>query len=197
MEAWLSGLKRHGANVLKDFKTLSEVRILSPPIVNLSSLIEENFRLVEAQKRALKKLGLRTLRDLLFYFPVRYESFSERKNIIDLQEGDKTTVFGQIADIKMEKTWQKKLNLCEALISDLTGTINAVWFHQPYVAKFLRIGDKVALTGKISRNKNGLYISNPAYEKITSYEALGHGSALLAIYPETRGLTSRWLRYAI
>jgi ATP-dependent DNA helicase RecG len=165
--------------------------------MEINSLIEENFRLIEAQKRALKKLGLKTLRDLLFYFPSRYESFSERKNIIDLQEGDQTTVFGQIADIKMEKTWKKKMTLTEALVSDMTCTINAVWFHQPYVARILRSGDKVALSGKISRNKNGLYISNPSYEKITSYEALGQGSALFAVYPETRGLTSRWLRFAI
>ncbi len=165
--------------------------------MNLNSQIEENFRLIDWQKKGLKKLGLKTVRDLLFYFPNRYESFSDRKNIIDLVEGDKTTVFGQINDIKMEKTWRKKLNLTEAILSDITGTINAVWFHQPYIAKILKAGDKIALTGKISRNKNGLYISNPSYEKITSYEALGQGSSLLAIYPETKGVTSRWLRFAV
>ena len=165
--------------------------------MQLNSLIEENFRLNQWQKTALKKLGLKKISDLLFYFPSRYESFSQRKNIIDLTEGDKTTVYGQVADIKMEKTWKKRLTLCQAVISDLTGTINAVWFHQPYIANILKTGDKVALSGKISRNKNGLYITNPTYEKISSYEALGKGSALLAIYPETRGLSSRWLRFAI
>ena len=163
----------------------------------LNSLIEENFRLNLWQKRALKKLGLKKISDLLFYFPSRYESFSQRKNIIDLTEGDKTTVYGRVTDIKMEKTWKKRLTLCQAVISDLTGTINAVWFHQPYIANILKIGDKIALSGKIARNKAGLYLANPTYEKISSYEALGQGSALLAIYPETRGLSSRWLRFAI
>jgi ATP-dependent DNA helicase RecG len=163
----------------------------------LNSLIEENFRLSLWQKRALKKLGLKKISDLLFYFPSRYESFSQRKNIIDLTEGDKTTVYGRVANIKMEKTWKKRLTLCQAVISDLTGAINAVWFHQPYIANILKIGDKIALSGKIARNKAGLYLANPTYEKISSYEALGQGSALLAIYPETRGLSSRWLRFAI
>ncbi len=142
-------------------------------------------------------MGLKTARDLLFYFPSRYESFSERKNIIDLQEGDKTTIYGKIVDLKMEKSWQRKMPLSHAVISDFTGAINAVWFYQPYVANILRIGDKVALTGKIGRNKTGLYIANPSYEKISSYEALGKGAVLLAIYPETTGATSRWLRFAI
>lgn len=165
--------------------------------MELSSPIEKNFRITECQKRALKNLGLKTVRDLLFYFPFRYESFSERKNIIDLQEGDKTTVYGKISEIKTEKAWRKKIYLTRAVISDLTGNINAVWFSQPYIANILKIGDKVALTGKITKGKNGIYIANPAYEKITSYEALGKGSALLAIYPETRGISSRWLRFAI
>jgi ATP-dependent DNA helicase RecG len=165
--------------------------------MDINFSIEENFRLTDRQKRGLRKLGLKTTRDLLFYFPSRYESFSERKNIIDLQEGDKTTIYGKIADLKMEKSWQRKMPLSHAVISDFTGTINAVWFYQPYVANILRIGDKVALTGKIGRNKTGLYIANPSYEKISSYEALGEGAAFLAIYPETTGVTSRWLRFAI
>ncbi|MEK9183984.1 MAG: OB-fold nucleic acid binding domain-containing protein, partial [Patescibacteria group bacterium] len=166
-------------------------------LMELNSPIEENFRLTPGQKKALKKIGIETMRDLLFYFPSRYESFSERKNIIDLKEGDKTTVFGKIIKTKTEKTWRKKINLSEITISDLTGAIKATWFNQPYIAKTLKEGDKVALTGKMTRGKSGLYIANPNYEKITSYEALGEGGEILAIYPESAGVTSRWLRYAI
>lgn len=165
--------------------------------MNLDSPIEKNFRLTPRQKTALKKIGVKTAVDLLFYFPFRYESFSERKNIIDLQEGDKTTVFGEIIKTKTEKTWRKRINLSEITISDLTGAIKATWFNQPYIAKTLKKGDKVALTGKITRGKSGLYIANPNYEKINSYEALREGSAILAVYPESAGITSRWLRFAV
>lgn len=165
--------------------------------MNLSSPIEENFRLIDAQKKALKKLGLKNLRDLLFYFPSRHESFSERKNIADLKEGDKTTVYGKISNLKMNKSWKRKMTMASAIVSDMTGTISAVWFSQPYIANILKEGDKVALTGKIALGKSGLYIANPAYEKISSYEALGEGSEILAVYPETRGVTSRWLRFAV
>lgn len=163
----------------------------------MSSPIEKNFRITEQQKKALKNLGLKNIRDLIFYFPSRYESFSERKNIIDLREGDKTTVYGKIAEIKTEKAWKKRMYFTEAVVSDFTGNIKAVWFRQPYVANILKTGDKVALTGKITNGKRGLYIANPSYEKINSYEDLGEGGALLAVYPETRGITSRWLRFAI
>jgi len=163
----------------------------------MDSLIEENFRVLAPQKKALGKLGLKTVRDLLFYFPARYENFSERKNIVDLQEGDKTTVYGKIVEAKTQRTRTKRMSLSQIIVGDLTGTINAVWFNQPYIANILKIGDKVALTGKIASNKSGLYIANPTFEKVDSYADLSGGSALLAVYPEARGITSRWLRFNI
>ena len=114
-----------------------------------------------------------------------------------MAEGDKTTVFGEVLSASLGKTWRKKMAISEITVGDNTGIIKAVWFHQPYMAKMLNVGDKVALTGKISRNKSGLSMSNPNFEKISGYEALGEGSMLLPVYPETSGITSRWLRFAI
>ncbi|RJQ33067.1 ATP-dependent DNA helicase RecG [Candidatus Parcubacteria bacterium] len=161
------------------------------------SQIAENFNINPRQAAALKKLGLKTIEDLLFYFPTRYESFSERKNIVSLAEGDKTTVFGEVLEANIGKTWKKKMAISEISIGDNTGILKAVWFHQPYMAKIITIGDKIALTGKVSNGKGGLYMSNPSFEKITSYEALGEGAAILPVYPETYGITSRWLRFVI
>jgi len=165
--------------------------------MELNSSIEKEFRLSPRQKTALGRLGLKTIKDLLFYFPSRYENFSERKNIVSLEEGDKTTVFGEVLEASLGKTWRKKMAVSEISLGDNTGIIKAVWFHQPYMAKMINIGDKVALTGKISRNKSGLFISNPDFEKISRYEALGAGSMLLPVYSETSGVTSRWLRFAV
>ncbi len=165
--------------------------------MDLDSPVEKIFRIEEKQKRALKNLGIKTTKDLLFYFPSRYENFSERKNIADLQEGEKTTVYGKIIELKSERAKFKKLCYTQAVVSDFTGNIKAVWFRQPYIANILKIGDKVALTGKISKGKNGIYLANPSYEKIDSYENLGEGASFLAVYSETRGITSRWIRFAI
>lgn len=165
--------------------------------MELSLSLEEIFRLNPRQKAALDKLEIKTIQDLLFYFPSRYEVFSERKNIINLSEGDKTTVFGAVLEAGMGKTWKKKMSFSEATIGDNTGIIRAVWFHQPYMAKILKVGDKVAMTGKISMGKAGLYMSNPDFERAESFENIGEGAAILPVYPESYGLTSKWLRFAI
>ena len=169
----------------------------------LESFLINELRLNEYQKKALNKLGLKTVGDLLRYFPSRYEEFAATKAVADLSEGEKTTICGKILEIKMEKTWRKKMTIAEAKFSDGSGEINLIWFRQPYIAKMIKIGDSIAVTGKISAKggsasggqKNKFYIANPVYEKIFSDEIKAKG--LIPIYSEARGLSSLWLRFAV
>ena len=75
-----------------------------------------------------------------------------------------------------------------------------MWFNQPYIDKSLKEDDFVCLAGKVSLGKGGLYLNNPAYEKInevTDNHSLTHTGRIVPVYSETRGVTSRWLRYII
>ncbi len=161
----------------------------------LDSLLINELRLSEYQKRALNNLGLKTAKDLLWHFPSRYEEFASLNAVADLREGEKSSICGKILEIKMEKTWRRKMTIAEAVLSDGSGEINLVWFRQPYIAKILKTGDSICATGKIQKNKKGFYIANPVYEKIGAEEIKKF--RLIPIYPETRGLSSRWFRFAI
>ncbi|HJN85468.1 MAG TPA: OB-fold nucleic acid binding domain-containing protein, partial [Patescibacteria group bacterium] len=112
-----------------------------------------------------RKLGIETVRDLLFAFPFRYEDYRTIRGIADLSPGETTTVQGSITSIRSRRSPRKKMTLTEATIEDATGTITAVWFHQPYIAKTLKVGDRVSLSGKID-DKFGLSIVNPQFETI-------------------------------
>ncbi len=83
------------------------------------------------QKR-LKCLGIRTVLDLLFYFPSRYEDFSNLIPISDVKINEVCTVQGRILEIKTTRTWKRKMFITEAIIEDKTGAIKATWFGQPY-----------------------------------------------------------------
>ncbi len=163
--------------------------------MNLNSLLTDELRLNEYQKRALNNLSLKTAKDLLWHFPSRYEEFADTSAIADINEGAKSTICGNILEIKIGKTWRQKMAIAEAVLSDGTGEINLIWFHQPYIARMLKSGDAIAATGKIQKNKNGFYIANPVYEKISPDEIKESG--LIPVYPETRGLSSRWFRFSI
>ena len=142
------------------------------------------------------KLGVRTLRDLFYHFPHRYDDFSQIKTISELKENEVVTIQGKVTKVKNIHIWKRKMNITEIYVEDKTGTIKAVWFNQPYIVNSLTEGTWVSLSGKVNFNK-GLYLSNPSYEKIDINESvkLRHTGCLVPIYPETTGLSSRYLRY--
>ena len=151
----------------------------------------------------LLKLGVKNLKDLFYHFPSRYQDFSKITRISDLKLNEVATIQGKIVEIKNIRTWKKRMTLTQAYIDDGSGIIKVVWFNQPFLLKTLKENNQISLSGKINFDK-GLYFSNPSYEKITENHklktknySLRHTGRLVPIYPETSGLTSRYLRYLI
>jgi ATP-dependent DNA helicase RecG len=174
--------------------------------MNLSSTMESNFRLQESQKIALKKLGIKTIGDLLYHFPVRYGDTSEKRNIGSLIEGEKAVIFGKITKLKTSKGFKSKIPMSEAWIEDESGIIKAVWFHQPYIAKMIHENAFVRADGKVTERKGELYLSNPKIETIAKlpigvgdslFGEAGEVHSLYPVYPESRGITSNWFYHAI
>jgi ATP-dependent DNA helicase RecG len=178
--------------------------------MKLCDKLELKFRLDENQKRALKKLNLFSVSDLLFHFPVRYSDISEVKQIINLVPGETATVFGKVSKLKTKKGYHSKIPMGEAEIADLSGKIKITWFHQAYLAKMIHEGDSVKLTGKVTESKYGLYLANPEFEKAPNMPIDSHDTLFFTkeneqdntgfsypIYHETRGITSKWFYHAI
>ena len=161
---------------------------------------------MELQKKALKKLGIKTIEDLLYYFPVRYGDTSEKRNIGELVVGEKAVIFGKISDLKISKGFKSKIVMSQAKIEDETGKIKAIWFHQPYIAKMIHEDAFVRADGKVSDRKGELYLSNPKIETIAKlpigvgdslFGENGEAHSLYPVYPESRGITSNWFYHAI
>ena len=165
--------------------------------MNLSTSIEDVPNIGPAHKKRLKKLGINTINDLFFHFPRRYEDFSNLIPIEKLKINEVSTIQGQILVIETTKSWRKKIYVTEAVVKDKTGAIKVIWFNQPYLTKSLRAGDNVFLSGKVVISKNGAYLSNPIHEKGDISEDLTHTGRLIPVYPETVGLSSRWIRYIL
>ncbi|OHA20319.1 MAG: hypothetical protein A2836_03005 [Candidatus Taylorbacteria bacterium RIFCSPHIGHO2_01_FULL_45_63] len=168
--------------------------------------LEKEFRLNELQKKAFKKLHIETVGDLLYHFPTRYGDTSEMRSIATLKKGDVAVLFGTISNLKTSKAYYKKIPMGEGKISDDTGSIKAIWFHQPYLAKMIAEGALVRAEGKVSERKGELYLSNPKIETVPKLPiAVGsslfgkndENHALYPIYPESRGVTSNWMYHAI
>ncbi|MCX6751417.1 MAG: ATP-dependent DNA helicase RecG [Candidatus Nomurabacteria bacterium] len=174
--------------------------------MGLADRLETKFRLDVNQKKALNKLNLFSVHDLLFHFPVRYSDMSEVKQIAELVVGEIATVCGKISKLKTKKGFRSKIPMGEAEIQDLSGKIKITWFYQAYLAKMIHEGDNIKLTGKVTESKYGRYLANPEFEKITEIDSPDslfkkNGSENTGfsypVYHETRGITSKWFYHAI
>ena len=142
-------------------------------------------------------LGLYTIQNLLWHVPSRYEDFSEITPIKNLQAGSTVTVTGKILSVKGTRTWKKRMHILEALLSDGSDNVKLLWFNQPWLENRLREGKYILASGKYSASKNGNYIGVTFWEGIDGELSSKENKGLLPIYPETEGVTSRWLRYII
>lgn len=164
--------------------------------MELETKISDVGRVTPYYQTRLEKLGIDTVRDLIFHFPHRYEDFS---NIIPISEvglDENVCVKGKIADIKNYRTKVKKMMITEAEIKDASGSIRAIWFNQLFLTRSLNPGDLICLTGKTTIKGNYLYLSSPVYEKIGPRELI-HTGRLVPVYPATEGISSRWLRFML
>ena len=176
-------------------------------MITLDSDIEKISRVGAAAAKKLKKLGVNTARDLLFYFPFRYDDFSQTTPINKLIAGTKANVVGQIELIQNKRSPRKRMNITEALINDGSETIRAVWFNQPFIARNLKMGDKVSLSGKIENDYTGLMMASPTYEKVPhpnpplirggNIREGYHTQGLVPNYHLTQGITHKQVRFFI
>ncbi|MCL5224273.1 MAG: ATP-dependent DNA helicase RecG [Patescibacteria group bacterium] len=182
-------------------------------LIKLNTPLEELMGVGPGLLSKLKKLGLGNVHDLLYHFPTRYEDWSEVVQISTLKPGDTNTIQATVKEINVRRAWKRRrMFIVEALLADSSGSIAAVWFNQTYIKNTLRPGVIANFSGKAALRKQNIYLSNPVYEVVgrenenvieygesqpTIKANTKHTARLVPIYPETKGLTSRGLRYLI
>ncbi|MCZ6508221.1 MAG: DEAD/DEAH box helicase, partial [Acidobacteria bacterium] len=141
--------------------------------------------------RRLQKIGIETVRDLLYHFPKRYHDYSEVRPIAGLAFGEEQTVIAEVWSAKAVMIGRKRRG-AEAIVGDDSGTIRVLWFGQPWVAKRLKTGTKVALSGKIGSFKGRMQMQNPEIESLDD-EAI-FTRRFVPVYGSTDGLYMKTLR---
>lgn len=154
--------------------------------------------------KRLKKLDITTLADLLYHFPHRHEDRSHIKRIANLHSGESATIIGTIISAKNIFTKRGK-RIQKAVIADESGQIEATWFNQTYIIKTLQQAQRIAISGQIDTFGNKPTFVSPDFEVVktpTDSQPAGkphllHTARIIPIYPETAGVSSKWLRTKI
>src|SRR3989344_5650747 len=154
----------------------------------------------------LRKLNINTVEDLIYHFTFRYDDFSQIKTIENIQTGEVASIQGVIWQIKNVRTRSWKF-VTVATVVDQSGTIEVIWFNQPYLTPTLKPGMQISLSGKIQFDGFRPKLISPSYEILKSAVSQSrsdlvqgltlHTGRLVPIYPETEGVSSKWLRAKI
>jgi len=143
----------------------------------------------------LKRLEVETIRDLLYLFPRRHEDYSSAKKISELTPGEECTVVATVWEAReVAKGPRGGRRDTEAVLSDDSGNMRAIWFGQKYLARTLKPGSQIAISGKPSIFRGQLVFENPEHEMLDATGTGVHTGRLVPIYPLTEGLTRRNMR---
>ena len=154
----------------------------------------------------LEKLGIFTFEDFLYHLPSRYEDYSIVSKIGQAQVGETVTIQGQVLSIKNQYLRGGRIKTMQrATVVDETGKIELIWFNQPFLIRAFPQNSTVSVSGRVEFFSRSLAIKNPEYEILAlnnveqNAEQRGtiHTGRLIPVYPETKGVSSKWLRRQI
>jgi len=140
----------------------------------------------------LARVGLHTLRDMLYYFPRRYDDYSKMKPINRLWFGEEVTIIANVQSIETRPLRGGSGSLVEAVVSDGSGALRVTWFNQPWLTRRLHKGAYISISGKIDQYLGRLVMTNPDWEDVDQ-QHLNTGR-IVPVYPLTAQVTQGWLR---
>ncbi|HET9222633.1 MAG TPA: OB-fold nucleic acid binding domain-containing protein, partial [Roseiflexaceae bacterium] len=163
--------------------------------ITLDTSLDQLSGIGKVTAQSFRRLGVRTVRDLLYHFPHRYDDYTSQKKIADLQIGAVETVVATISDLRTF-SMRSGGQALEVLVGDESGSLKVVFFRQPWLARQLQIGAKIVLSGKVDSYQGLRQMSSPDWEPYSDDELI-HTGRLVPVHPLTKGLYERSARTLI
>jgi len=150
-------------------------------------------------RRSGLRLGLATVRDLLFHLPRRYDDLREMRtlgSLSGLEDGTAVSARARVVDVRIQQTWKRRVQVTTATLRDETGEAEATWFGRRFIEKRLRVGDEIIVSGRLKRRGFVPIIDDPDFQPAEGADLL-HVGRIVPIYRLTQGLTAVRLRQAM
>ncbi|HEX3427612.1 MAG TPA: hypothetical protein VHS36_02305, partial [Candidatus Limnocylindrales bacterium] len=151
-------------------------------------------------KRAGRRLGFLTVRELLFHLPRRYDDLREMRQLGELrfvEEGTVVSARVTVADVRVEPSFRRRIQRTIARLEDDSGTIDATWFGRRFIERRLFPGAVVIVSGKLKHFGRKLTLDNPDFQAVGAEGEMLHVGRIVPVYRLTAGLTAARLRIAM
>ncbi|PKO05597.1 MAG: DNA helicase RecG [Chloroflexi bacterium HGW-Chloroflexi-3] len=163
-------------------------KVLSNPVIKISGI--GKFR-----ADALSRLGILTIKDLIYFFPRKHEDFSNLSTINKLNYSEKVSIAAVVKSIHTRNSKGGKQKITEVIVEDETGNLRITFFNQPFLEKSIKIGIRIMVSGKVDMYMGRYMLTNPEWVELER-----GGVTLNRIFPYyslTKNVTQKWLRETI
>ena len=147
-----------------------------------------------ARKKLFENLGVRTIEDLFYLFPRRYEDRRKITPLGELKPGETQVAVGFVSAKGGRRSFFNKKHIFEIILEDEGSRVFCTWFNQPYLANYFHPGDRVVVYGRVEVFNNKLQIVSPEYEIISEGDEGLSTGRIVPVYPLTKGISQRYLR---
>ena len=168
-----------------------------PPLPPVKVTLPDSVSLLRSVNKShlpkLEKLGISTVEDLLYQFPLRHLDYANIRKVNELVPGEEQTTVVTVWEARLTGRDPRR-KATQAVLGDDTGNLHATWFNSPWLAKSLSPGTKLALSGRVGVFGGRPRFENPDYDILDGSDDLVHAGRLVPVYPLTRGLYLRTAR---
>jgi ATP-dependent DNA helicase RecG len=157
------------------------------------------FGAAHVLRRSGRRLGVETVRDLLFHLPRRYDDLREMRTLDDLHaapDGAIVSARVRVTNVRVQQSFRRRVQVTTAFLADETGTAEATWFGRRFIERRLHTGDELIVSGKLKHRGFGIVFDDPEFQKADADNLL-HVGRIVPVYRLTSGLTASRLRQAM
>ncbi len=127
--------------------------------------LAKDLNIRKTTESKLNDLGIYSPLELVNYHPYKYADYSDLKKIYQCNKDDNVTILGKVINVK-KVNFSKRMSSCSATITDDTGFLDVIWYGQPYLASKYKKGKVILVSGKITKYKNKIQLTNPETELV-------------------------------
>jgi ATP-dependent DNA helicase RecG len=191
VDATAIGIKKIARYKKRPSSISNKSSVHEPSVISLVSSITVIKGIAASLAERFAKLGVHTIRDLLYFFPNRHLDYSRLQKISELKEGNEQTIIANVWEVRITTPGGRRST--EATLGDESGNVRAVWFNIPYVARQMKDGDRIVMSGRVKIFAGRPVFESPEWELFEEGELL-HTGRLVPVYPLTSGLHQRQVR---
>ncbi len=158
--------------------------------INLKSDLKKSKILSDKHYQIFSNINIKTIKDLLHYYPNRYDNYTKKLKIKDIRSEEQFHFEATVQSINTRKSFRRNFSITDVTVKDDTGFFKLTFFNNRYISKYLKTGSQYIFLAQSVVTNYGLTITNPIFLNPLEFDKT---KLIIPVYSQTKAFKSKWL----